>query len=169
MVGRSAAALALIGVLAWPAPAHAVTLEQRLAALSAFTQPTASSAAAWYGAWADPGSWTDYGFDWSTDLCSRSPDRPLGYDFRMPCARHDFGYRNYKAVKHFPANKAHVDEAFLYDMNQVCAGYGGARKLACDRLAWSYYQAVHRLGGLDLKADPADENPADELAAEPAA
>lgn len=119
MVGRSAAAFALIGVLAWPAPAYAVTLEQRLAALSAFTQPTALSAVAWHGAWADPGSWTAYGFDWSTDLCSRSPDQPLGYDFRMPCARHDFGYRNYKAVNHFPANKGHVDEAFLYDMNQV--------------------------------------------------
>ncbi|MEV0166694.1 phospholipase [Nonomuraea fuscirosea] len=155
MVGRSAAAFALIGVLAWPAPAYAVTLEQRLAALSAFTQPTALSAVAWHGAWADPGSWTAYGFDWSTDLCSRSPDQPLGYDFRMPCARHDFGYRNYKAVNHFPANKGHVDEAFLYDMNQVCAGYAGARKAACDRLAWSYYQAVRRLGGFDLRTDPA--------------
>ncbi|PRX45736.1 phospholipase A2-like protein [Nonomuraea fuscirosea] len=155
MVGRSAAAFALIGVLAWPAPAYAVTLEQRLAALSAFTQPTALSAVAWHGAWADPGSWTAYGFDWSTDLCSRSPDQPLGYDFRMPCARHDFGYRNYKAVNHFPANKGHVDEAFLYDMNQVCAGYVGARKAACDRLAWSYYQAVRRLGGFDLRTDPA--------------
>ena len=47
-----------------------------------------------------------YGFDWSTDYCSASPDQPLGFDFRLSCWRHDFGYRNYKAVGAFPANKS---------------------------------------------------------------
>ncbi|MGW0204222.1 phospholipase A2, partial [Nonomuraea sp. NPDC003201] len=31
------------------------------------------------------------------------------FDFRMPCRRHDFGYRNYKDVSQFPANKSRID------------------------------------------------------------
>ncbi|MEV4170483.1 phospholipase [Nonomuraea sp. NPDC049709] len=148
MVGRFLAALAPIIVFAHPAPAYAVTLEQKLSALSALTSPTSAGAAAWYDAWLDRASWTAYAFDWSTDLCSGSPDQPLGFDFRMPCRRHDFGYRNYRAVSRFAANKEHVDSAFLFDMRQVCAGYEGVRKEACDRLARSYHQAVQRLGAL---------------------
>ncbi|MFC4119030.1 phospholipase [Nonomuraea zeae] len=148
MVGRSLAALALTTVLAQPAPAYAVTLEEKIAALDGLTQPTALSAAAWLGAWQHRGSWADYAFDWSTDLCSSSPDRPFGFDFRMPCTRHDFGYRNYKAVGRFPAGKEHVDSAFLADMRQVCAGYGRPARSTCEGLAWSYYQAVRRFGAL---------------------
>ncbi|GAA3648204.1 phospholipase [Nonomuraea antimicrobica] len=155
MVGRTLAALPLVAVLTCPAAASAeaaqastVTLEQKLAALDALTQPTEPSAAAWHDAWDSRASWGAYGFDWSSDLCSGSPDRPLGFDFRPACRRHDFGYRNYKALGRFPANKEHVDSAFLFDMRQVCVEYAGARKTACDRLAWSYYQAVRRLGGL---------------------
>ncbi|MEV0614637.1 phospholipase [Nonomuraea sp. NPDC050404] len=146
LVGRSAVALAI--VLAYPAPAHAVTLAQKLTALSALTQPTARSAAAWRVASGRPGTWADYAFDWSTDLCSGSPDRPLGFDFRMACRRHDFGYRNYKAVGRFVGNREHVDRAFLFDLRQVCAAYEGAIGRGCERLAWSYYTAVRRLGGL---------------------
>jgi phospholipase A2-like protein len=157
MVGRLLAA-ALAAVLAHQAPAYAVTLEQKLAALSGFTQPTAASAAAWHDAWEHQESWLAYAFDWTTDLCSSSPDQPLGFDFRMPCRRHDFGYRNYKAVTLFPANKEHIDQALLFDMRNVCGGYAGARKVACDRLAWSYYQAVSHVPAVsvrDLSALPA--------------
>jgi hypothetical protein len=157
MVRRSAAALTLAGVLAYPAPAYAVTLEQRLAVLSEFTQPTGLSAAVWRAALDNQHSWADYAFDWSTDLCSGSPDRPLGYDFEMPCRRHDFGYRNYKAVDLFRVNKDHVDSAFLFDMRQVCAEYEGVQGTACERLAWSYYQAVRRLGGFELRPRPSVE------------
>ncbi|MEV4802386.1 phospholipase [Nonomuraea sp. NPDC049421] len=157
MLGRSFAALALTtAVLTHPAPAHAVTLEQKLATLAAFTQPTDASSAAWRGAWSDQGSWAAYAFDWTTDQCSASPDKPLGFDFRMPCTRHDFGYRNYKAVSRFTENKAHVDDAFLHDLRQVCAGHEGARRRVCERLAWSYYQAVRRLGAL-VPGDRLDE------------
>ncbi|TYB47387.1 phospholipase [Nonomuraea sp. PA05] len=142
MVGSSLAALVLI--TAFPAPA--VTLQQKLTALSALTQPTARSAAAFRDAWEHRSSWAPYAFDWSTDLCSGSPDKPLGYDFRMPCVRHDFGYRNYKAMSRFPGHKERVDQAFLFDMGRVCATYAEIRRTACDRLARSYYQAVRRLG-----------------------
>ncbi|WP_433515224.1 phospholipase [Nonomuraea sp. CA-143628] len=158
MVRRSLATLAalvtsLIAVLAFALPAHAVTLEQKLAALSGFSQPTAASAASWRAAWQNQAAWADYAFDWSTDLCSSSPDQPLGFDFRMPCRRHDFGYRNYKAVSQFPANKDRIDSAFYFDMKQVCAGYSGVSKATCDGLAWTYYQAVRQLGSLVVTDD----------------
>ncbi|MBX6383577.1 MAG: phospholipase [Microbispora sp.] len=144
------ATLSFAALLAVPLPAHAVTLEQKVAVLSSFTQPTAASAASWLAAWQNQQAWADYGFDWSTDLCSSSPDQPLGFDFRMPCRRHDFGYRNYKAVNLFSANKAHVDDAFYFDMRQVCAGYSGVAKSTCDGLAWTYYQAVKQFGSLKV-------------------
>ncbi|MGN9838885.1 phospholipase [Nonomuraea sp. H19] len=146
---RASAALSLIvTVIGFAAPAHAVTLEQKLAALTGFTQPTAGSAASWRDAWHNQASWAGYVFDWSTDLCSSSPDKPLGYDFRMPCRRHDFGYRNYRAVSRFPVNKSRIDDAFHFDMKQVCARYSGAAKSTCDGLAWTYYQAVRLFGDL---------------------
>ncbi|WP_245966515.1 phospholipase [Sphaerisporangium album] len=134
-----------------------MTLEQKLAALSTFTQPTSSSAASWTSAWQNQAAWADYAFDWSTDLCSSSPDQPLGYDFRMPCRRHDFGYRNYKAVGQFPGNKSHVDDAFYFDMKQVCARYSGVSKSTCDGLAWTYYQAVKQFGSLNVTQAQIDQ------------
>jgi hypothetical protein len=140
--------LSFFTVLAFAIPAHAVTLEQKLAALSGFSQPTAASAASWRTASQNQGAWADYAFDWSTDLCSSSPDQPLGYDFRTSCHRHDFGYRNYKNVSQFPANKTRIDDAFYFDMRQVCARYSGIQKSTCDGLAWTYYQAVRQFGDL---------------------
>ncbi|MGC5009184.1 phospholipase [Streptosporangium sp. DT93] len=152
MVKRALATVSflLVALLGLALPAHAVTLEQKLAALSNFSQPTAGSASSWRSAWQNQGAWSGYGFDWSTDLCSTSPDQPLGFDFRMPCRRHDFGYRNYKAVSRFPANKARIDNAFYFDMKQVCAGYSGVPKTTCDGLAWTYYQAVKEFGTLNV-------------------
>jgi Prokaryotic phospholipase A2 len=152
MVKRAlaAVALSLVTLLGLTLPAYAVTLQQKLAALSGFSQPTASSAASWRSAWQNQAGWADYAFDWSTDLCSSSPDQPLGFDFRMPCRRHDFGYRNYKAVSQFPANKARIDDAFYFDMKQVCAGYSTIPRNTCNGLAWTYYQAVREFGTLNV-------------------
>jgi hypothetical protein len=143
-------ALSLTALLGLTLPAYAVTLEQKLAVLSGFTQPTTASAASWLSAWQNQANWTVYTFDWSTDLCSTSPDQPLGFDFRMPCRRHDFGYRNYKAVNQFPENKARIDDAFYFDMKQVCAGYSSVLKATCNSLAWTYYQAVREFGTLNV-------------------
>ncbi|WP_380843739.1 phospholipase [Sphaerisporangium dianthi] len=146
----AAVALSLVTILGLTLPAYAVTLEQKLAALSSFTQPTSASASSWRSAWQNQGNWADYAFDWSTDLCSTSPDQPLGFDFRMPCRRHDFGYRNYKAVSQFPANKPRIDDSFYYDMKQVCAGYSTIPRATCNSLAWTYYQAVKEFGSLNV-------------------
>ncbi len=74
------------------------------------------------------------------------PDNPFGFPFSSACARHDFGYRNYKAAGSFSANKSRIDSAFYEDLKRVCNGYGGATKTACDSTAWTYYQAVKAFG-----------------------
>ena len=129
-------------------PAQAATIDQKLAVMSAWSQSTTASYNAWNAARQDQGAWADYGFDWSTDYCSDSPDQPLGFDFRIPCWHHDFGYRNYKAVGQFPANKDRIDSYFYFDLKNKCATYNSFVRPACLSLAWTYYQAVHVFGGL---------------------
>ncbi|MFE5962199.1 phospholipase [Streptomyces rubiginosohelvolus] len=114
--------------------------------LSSWTQTSASSYNAWNAARNNQGAWAAYGFDWSTDYCSSSPDNPFGFPFQNSCARHDFGYRNHKAAGTFSANKARVDSAFHEDLKRVCAGYSGATKTSCNSTAWTYYQAVKVFG-----------------------
>jgi phospholipase A2-like protein len=139
---------AVLGGLALAAPAHAATFDQKLSLLSSFSQPTSGSQAAWNYGRNNQGVYADYGLDWSTDFCSYSPDQPLGFDFRMPCARHDFGYRNYKAVGLFSANKDRIDNSFYFDLKAKCATYSWIVRPACYSLAWTYYEAVHLFGSL---------------------
>jgi hypothetical protein len=129
-------------------PAAAVTQQQRLTALSNFSQPNSTSYNAWNSARQNQGAWAEYAFDWSTDYCSASPDQPSGFDFRIPCWRHDFGYRNYKAVGLFDANKSRIDDSFYFDLRAKCATYNVFVRPACYGLAWTYYQAVKTFGSL---------------------
>jgi hypothetical protein len=144
----TATAVAVLTALGLAGPAAAVTTEQKLAVLSSWTQTSAGSYASWNSARTHQEDWAAYGFDWSTDYCSSSPDNPLGFDFRLSCHRHDFGYRNHKRMSVFPANKARVDSAFYEDMRRRCAGYNIALRPACYSLAWTYYQAVRVFGSL---------------------
>ncbi len=114
--------------------------------LSRWTQPTATSYNGWNAARLDRGPWAGYGFDWSTDYCSSSPDNPLGFNFTLSCWHHDFGYRNYKAVGQFPANKDRVDRTFYADLKRKCGTYHIIVRPACTSLAWTYYQAVSIFG-----------------------
>jgi opacity protein-like surface antigen len=136
-------ALALVSA----APAAAVTVEQKLSVLSSWSQPNSTSYNGWNSARLNQGAWAEYAFDWSTDFCSTSPDQPLGFDFRLPCWRHDFGYRNYKAMNAFSANKSRIDDSFYFDLKTKCATYSIWVRSACYSLAWSYYQAVRTFGG----------------------
>ncbi|NES30594.1 phospholipase [Micromonospora terminaliae] len=140
------ALLTAVGV-ATPAAA-AVSTEQKLAVLSSWTQTSASSYSAWNSARVNRAPWTEYGFDWSTDYCSSSPDNPLGFNFSLSCYRHDFGYRNHKAMGIFPANKSRLDSAFYADLKRVCATYNTVVRPACYSLAWTYYQAVSVFGSV---------------------
>ncbi|MFG1609635.1 phospholipase [Actinoplanes sp. NPDC049265] len=122
-------------------PARAATPTDKAAVLNSWTQPSAASFAKWRTARADKGAWKAYGFDWSTDGCTGGPDRPFGYDFRLACYRHDFGYRNYGRAGDFKANKVRLDRAFLGDMQRTC----GHAPL-CLVLAATYYRAAVRFG-----------------------
>jgi hypothetical protein len=141
----TAALLGLTGVAGFAGPAAAAPADKP-AVLASFTQTSASSYNAWNAARLNQGSWAAYQFDWSTDYCSSSPDNPLGFAFQLSCYRHDFGYRNYKAIGQFPANKARLDNAFYEDLKRVCATYNSAVRPACLSLAWTYYQAVRLFG-----------------------
>ena len=106
---------------------------------------------AWPGtARANQSAWSAYGFDWSTDYCSSSPDNPLGFDFTLSCWHHDFGYRNYKAIGTFSANKSRLDDMLYFDLTTKCATYNVLVRPACNGLAWTYYQAVKAFGALSI-------------------
>lgn len=80
--------------------------------------------------------------DWSSDACSWSPDKPLGFDFKPGCHRHDFGYRNYKRQGRFnDTSKKRIDDNFYGDLKGICGG-----NASCNGTAWIYYQAVRNLG-----------------------
>ncbi|MFD8384997.1 phospholipase [Streptomyces sp. NPDC059679] len=93
-----------------------------------------------------------YRFDWSTDYCSGSPDKPGGFNFKGPCQRHDFGYRNYKKLNAFTgAHKERIDLAFLQDMRRICAiqpGFYESQRVGCRRTANTYYNTVRLAGKL---------------------
>lgn len=141
----AASTLALITVAATATAADAAPADKPQV-LSSWTQTSASSYNLWAAARANQAAWSAYAFDWSTDYCSSSPDNPFGFPFSMSCARHDFGYRNYKAAGSFSANKSRLDSAFYEDLKRVCANYSGGTKTACDSTAWTYYQAVKVFG-----------------------
>ncbi|ROP54262.1 phospholipase [Streptomyces sp. PanSC9] len=141
--GLAASAMALVTVTAGSATAAPADKPQVLAT---WTQTSASSYSTWAAARANQSAWAAYQFDWSTDYCSSSPDNPFGFPFSLSCARHDFGYRNYKAAGTFSANKARLDSALYEDLKRVCNGYSGATKTTCNGTAWTYYQAVKAFG-----------------------
>jgi len=140
--------LSVLALLAPAAAARAATTADKLTMLSSWTQTTATSTNAWNSARLDRAPWADYHFDWSTDYCSSSPDNPLGYDFTLSCWHHDFGYRNYKAMGQFPANKDRLDNMFYADLKRKCATYSSILQPPCYSLAWTYYEAVHVFGSL---------------------
>ncbi|MDG9693634.1 phospholipase [Streptomyces mutabilis] len=143
--GLAASAMAVTTVFATATTADAAPADKSRV-LASWTQTSASSYNAWAAARANQPAWAAYGFDWTTDHCSSSPDNPFGFPFSSSCARHDFGYRNYKDAGTFSANKSRLDSAFHEDLKRVCARYGGATRTACNSTAWTYYQAVKAFG-----------------------
>jgi hypothetical protein len=137
-------------------PAAAVTAAEKLSVMSSWSQPNSSSYNAWNSARQNQSAWAAYAFDWSTDYCSNSPDQPSGFDFRLPCYRHDFGYRNYKAMGAFDANKSRIDDSFYFDLKAKCATYSIWVRAACYSLAWTYYQAVRAFGSLSVSQSELD-------------
>jgi Prokaryotic phospholipase A2 len=143
----AATAVSAVTGIALAMPAHAVPAD-KAQVLASFTQTSASSYNSWLNARNNQGAWAAYQFDWSTDYCSDSPDNPFGFPFNLSCARHDFGYRNYKAMGTFSANKSRLDSMLYADLQRVCARYSGATASACNSLAWTYYEAVKNFGSV---------------------
>lgn len=80
--------------------------------------------------------------DWSSDGCSWSPDKPLGWEFVKGCYRHDFGYRNYKKQGRWnQTNRKRIDDKLYSDLLSLCGG-----NVICKGTAWTYYQAVRKFG-----------------------
>ncbi|GAA0283601.1 phospholipase [Streptomyces polychromogenes] len=150
------ASAAAVLALAVPASAVPAVPTDKPQVLSRWTRSDAASQDAWLAARAHRADWAAYGFDWSTDYCTSSPDNPFGFPFKEACARHDFGYRNYRAAGAFQANKSRLDDAFHADLQRVCARYTGGRRASCEGTAWTYYQAVRAFGA---SAEPVPAQP----------
>ncbi|MFE5140637.1 phospholipase [Streptomyces fagopyri] len=142
----TASSLSLVALVGAASTAQAAVPADKAQVLSSWTQTSASSYNTWAAARSNQAAYAAYQFDWSTDYCSSSPDNPFGFPFATSCARHDFGYRNYKAAGTFSANKSRLDSALYEDLKRVCVNYSGATKTACDGTAWTYYQAVKAFG-----------------------
>ena len=147
MTRRILVVLLLALAVVFPATA-AYAADDKATVLSRWTQTTTASWNDWNGARTNRAPWASYNFDWSTDYCSSSPDNPLGFTFDLSCWHHDFGYRNYKAIGTFSANKSRVDSMFYADLQRVCATYSTVTQPACYALAWTYYQAVKIFGSI---------------------
>ncbi|MFC7306125.1 phospholipase [Streptomyces monticola] len=127
---------------------RAVTRPQKLQRLKELTAKNTLD-----GAWAKARKAAQQGndkyrFTWSTDYCSKSPDKPLGFNFKNVCAHHDFGYRNYKKLNAFSkATRLRVDKTFLDDMQKVCRterGHTAGQRKRCLVVARVYYEAVRK-------------------------
>nr|WP_245833829.1 phospholipase [Streptomyces aidingensis] len=145
MKGLAAGGVAVATVFVVILPADAAPSDKP-DMLTSFTQTGKASYDAWKRAEADRGAWAEYEFDWTTDYCSKSPDKPLGFPFGTACQRHDFGYRNFKDLGTFKDHKKRLDDAFHADLRRICNRYSTFRKSACRSLAWTYYRAVHTFG-----------------------
>lgn len=86
-------------------------------------------------------------FNWTTDLCSWSPDNPFGFNFSSACRRHDFNYRNFKDNSIWnTTNKGQIDTVFYNDMKAICVPYSWFKEASCKGLAGTYYNAVRSFG-----------------------
>lgn len=87
--------------------------------------------------------------DWSTDGCSAPVvgDAGRSFDFGAACLRHDFGYRNARALGLFDEERRRrIDERFLHDMEAHCATRPPAQRRRCGRWARLFFSAVRRFG-----------------------
>ncbi|NUR82787.1 MAG: hypothetical protein HOY71_01725 [Nonomuraea sp.] len=151
--GALAAAL-LIGGSAPAAHADAAathTKAEKISFAKNLTQNSLGSARDWLWArkYKDSKGIKDYGFNWNTNYCSNSPDTVAGVSFKNACARHDFGYRNFKALvgvsKLISDHKTRIDKAFYADMLIACTSASTTKKkISCQNTALTYYQIVKR-------------------------
>jgi hypothetical protein len=113
----------------------------------------------------------DQWLDWSTDWCSAPLVGSTGrsFDFRQPCRRHDFAYRNtklldvrYGCADRQPgvvcttwthgrwwnaSSRAVIDRQFRHDMRRTCRVRLVIERPMCLLWAEVFYRAVRATGG----------------------
>ena len=88
--------------------------------------------------------------NWTSDGCSAPIIGSEGrsFNFRAACDRHDFGYRNFKALEIFDTStRKLIDEQLHRDMKTYCNSQRRTFKVRC--IAWSeiFYTMVRAAGG----------------------
>ena len=85
----------------------------------------------------------------STDLCSFAPDTGPVFDFRYPCIRHDFAWRNLRRLQvrlgggiDTRARRLAASRQFLRDMQTTCTVRPAVQRQACRVVAQAYFHAV---------------------------
>ena len=116
--------------------------------LSGWTQPTATSYDAWNAARLDRGPWSGYGFDWSTDYCSASPDNPLGFDFTAVLLAPRLRLPQLQGRRAVPREQGPRGQHLLRRHEAQVRHLQRLVRPACYSLAWTYYQAVSHFGSL---------------------
>ena len=95
--------------------------------------------------------------NWSSDNCSWSPDKPVGFNFIPSCHRHDFGYRNTQAQSRFTADmKKRIDDNFNNDLYKCCSQFSGLQSykgVECRRIADIYVAFVRKYGKRNAAGD----------------
>ncbi|KAB8195306.1 DUF5005 domain-containing protein [Nonomuraea phyllanthi] len=130
----------------------AMLLMTKLQMYNHLTRIGADGRAWWSDAYFYRDYYSAYDFNWSNDGCSYSADKPWIYnkqvDFRKACHRHDFAYRNAKAMGIFGYQvKRYADWAFLQDLYHECdAQLPSSYQRACTFTSNLYYQFVSHLG-----------------------
>ena len=88
-------------------------------------------------------------WDVSTDLCSFAPNAGPGFDFRVPCIRHDFAWRNLRRLDRQAgggidtrARRQAANRQFQRDLESTCARRPLVQRTACRAVAATYYRAV---------------------------
>ncbi len=91
-------------------------------------------------------------WDVSTDLCSFAPNAGPAFDFRVPCIRHDFAWRNLRRLDrqagggiNTRARRQAANRRFLTDLESTCAARPFLQRTACRGIAAAYFRAVSLL------------------------
>ncbi|ARF83348.1 phospholipase A2 [Kitasatospora aureofaciens] len=138
------------------APAQPASPEERKAHLRELTQPGPAATEAWNQERAAhlAGKPDRYQFNWDTNYCNfPAIDKSPVFDFATACARHDFGYHNFKDLLNLDdlaANregqeaKHRVDVVFKDDMDNSCDT--SIDRLSCRDSASAYFLAVEHFG-----------------------
>ncbi|MER5808227.1 phospholipase A2 [Streptomyces sp. NPDC002033] len=144
-----------------------LSAEQKVRRIHELTEPGDEATRAWLLARSSHGKGEPdpYGFRWDENGCNVIGDslHVVGFEFKSACARHDFGYRNYRDALGedgfrggvlgvtgggVDSPKNRVDQVFRQDLLRSCdAGHYPAPKLpaidwACRQTAEKVYAAV---------------------------